>query len=199
MSENLFDLLALHKIQGFLSEARYSGALGSGYHILWEEIKGSVLKDLEEIFDRLDEQESQLLDLEELEEQNEKLTQAIKSHCQCRFDPLKNGEQYEECHLHQCQRSMRLDNGDPSEITLEQRIQELEEEVRTLREINLGLAERVVKQTDQLSINAQRGVSYRKVLEEIFGQMDAWMRYEESNPDNTLQHIYYLVKEKLEL
>lgn len=52
----------------------------------------------------------------------ERYSAAIKGRCQCRFE---NGEQYEECHLHACQRHVRLENGDPSDVTLESEIERM--------------------------------------------------------------------------
>lgn len=66
----------------------------------------------------------------------ERHVEALKRHCQCRF---ANGEQYEECHLHQCQRSV-CENGDPTDETLEQRIGALEAEVERLKRESLAAA-----------------------------------------------------------
>lgn len=56
----------------------------------------------------------------------EALRSAILSHCQCRW--ATQGEQrvqVEECHWHQCQRSVLLNNGDPSDVTLSDEIERL--------------------------------------------------------------------------
>jgi hypothetical protein len=67
----------------------------------------------------------------ELHAENERLRQALARCCQCRFE---GGVQYEECHLHACQRHVRLPNGDPSEVTLEARVADLEAAIKPLVE-----------------------------------------------------------------
>lgn len=65
--------------------------------------------------------------IEDLLVQLAKYQDAIQHHCQCRF---RDGKRLEECHYHQCERSIRLPNGDPSDVTKSQRIRELEDALR---------------------------------------------------------------------
>lgn len=71
----------------------------------------------------------------ELEERIQKLQDVIKSCCQCRF---QNGFPKEECHYHQCQRFVRLSNGDPSDVLLIEHVNALEEENERLRQLLKG-------------------------------------------------------------
>lgn len=52
----------------------------------------------------------------------EALEGAIDRCCQCRFE---DGKQYEECHYHACERCVRTENGDPSEVTKDAEIERL--------------------------------------------------------------------------
>lgn len=55
----------------------------------------------------------------ELEEERNALRKAMDSCCQCRWEIINgNRVQTVECHLHACQRHVRLENGDPSGVTL---------------------------------------------------------------------------------
>ena len=51
------------------------------------------------------------------------LTEALRNRCECRF---REGERVDECHFHACERHIRLDSGDPSDVTLLDRLAELE-------------------------------------------------------------------------
>jgi len=65
--------------------------------------------------------------IEELVQYRDGLVKVIKQCCQCRFE---DGVRVQECHWHQCERSVRLPNGDPSKVTLLERIKKLEEFAR---------------------------------------------------------------------
>lgn len=54
------------------------------------------------------------------------LERELKRRCQCRWDEVDGSRiRVSECHLHQCERSVLLDNGDPSKVTKDERIAEL--------------------------------------------------------------------------
>jgi hypothetical protein len=61
----------------------------------------------------------------------QKFLDAIKGRCQCRF---KDGVRVEECHYHACERFVRMENGDPSDETWEQRALAAEARESRLRE-----------------------------------------------------------------
>ena len=102
-----------------------------------------------------------------LEEEISKLRAVIHECCACRFERITGrGEQYEECHLHACERHV-CKNGDPTEVTLLQRVAELESALADARQFAATWKAEASEQR-QLAERLKKGNANGAALRQVF-------------------------------